>query len=72
MILSGTGHYLLLGEEEGFFGVGGGGGGGGGEWVVCRRIPDFPKRLCNIFMFPPLQSPLKVLLATTDPASVPP
>ena len=60
MILSGTGHYLLLGEEE------------GGEWVVCRRIPDFPKRLCNIFMFPPLQSPLKILLATTDPPSVPP
>ena len=25
MIFSGTGHYLLLGEEE------------GGEWVVCRR-----------------------------------
>ena len=61
MILSGTGHYLLLGEEE-----------GGGEWVVCRRVPDFPKRLCNIFMFPPLQSPLKILLATTDPPSVPP
>ena len=58
MILSGTGHYLLLGEEE------------GGEWVVCRRIPDFPKS--NIFMFPPLQSPLKILLATTDPPSVPP
>ena len=64
MILSGTGHYLLLGEEEG--------GGGEWEWVVCRRVPDFPKRLCNIFMFPPLQSPLKILLATTDPPSVPP
>ena len=61
-ILSGTGHYLLLGEEDG----------GGGEWGVGRRIPDFPKRLWNIFMFPPLQSPLKVLLATTDPPSVPP
>ena len=44
----------------------------GGGWVVCRRIPDFPKRLCNIFMFPPLQSLLKILLATTDPPSVPP
>ena len=62
MILSGTGYYLLLGEEE------------GGEWVVCRRRGGFcvgeylisPKDsvifLCSLLYSPPLKFCWRLLI----------
>ena len=56
MTLSGTGHYLLLGEEEG-----GGIGLCVGEYLISPK--DSVIFLCSLLYSPPL----KILLATTDP-----
>ena len=67
MILSGTGHYLLLGEKE------------GGEWVVCRRggglcVGEYlisPKDsvifLCSLLYNPPLKFCWRLLIPPPFP-----